>query len=31
VRGYYSENENLTDAQGGLFATSDEGQERRGH
>jgi predicted amidophosphoribosyltransferase len=30
VRGYYSETI-LTDAQGGRFATSDEGQERRGH
>jgi predicted amidophosphoribosyltransferase len=31
VRGYYSEYPNLTDAQGGRIATSDEGQERRGH
>jgi predicted amidophosphoribosyltransferase len=31
VRGYYSESPNLTDAQGGRIATSDEGQERRGH
>jgi ComF family protein len=31
VRGYYSEDSILTDAQGGRFATSDEGPERRGH